>query len=49
LYDLREDPCEKNNIADIPSNAVIVGKLSAKIKNWQFDTEDPAGLLPARI
>lgn len=41
LYDLKKDPLERNNIADIPENQEIVKQLARRLHEWMLQTEDP--------
>lgn len=41
LYDLRSDPYEWDNLADIPQLAVERDRLMVEIENWRQSTGDP--------
>ena len=41
LYDLEQDPHEVINLADDPRYGSVVEQLKAKLKNFQYQTQDP--------
>lgn len=41
LYDLKNDPCELNDIGSKPENAEIVEDLSRRLLEWMRDVDDP--------
>jgi N-sulfoglucosamine sulfohydrolase len=43
LYDLQQDPLEKNNLADLPSMADVKQELTGILHAWMKDTRDPFG------
>jgi hypothetical protein len=45
LYDLRNDPGEFHDLADVPAYAAIVADLTSRLKQWRKDTAD---ITPAR-
>ena len=45
LYDLRADPGQLNNLADVPELADIRSELSRQLVQWSIDTRD-IGFLP---
>jgi arylsulfatase A-like enzyme len=49
LYDLRDDPGESTNLAEDPRYAAVRHDLSARLHQWQCDTNDPLlfGPIPA--
>jgi len=44
LYNLRTDPLEMENLADVPANASIIKKLRARLKTLQKDVGDTLDL-----
>jgi choline-sulfatase len=40
LYDLRKDPMEMKNVADVPANAGVIKKLKKRLKQLQRETGD---------
>ena len=44
LYNLKTDPLEMENIADVPANAGIIRKLRARLKTLQKDVGDTLDL-----
>lgn len=49
LYDLRNDPTERTNLATDPAHAATLATLRARLDTWMHDTEDPLlhGPIPA--
>lgn len=43
LFDLQADPLERNNLADAPEHAQLLGQLRQLIENRMRETEDPLG------
>ncbi|MHC4674515.1 MAG: sulfatase family protein [Planctomycetota bacterium] len=41
LYNLKADPDETNNLADIPKYAGVLKELQSKLRTWQEKTKDP--------
>ncbi|MHA1268403.1 MAG: sulfatase family protein [Candidatus Helarchaeota archaeon] len=41
LYDLINDPLEKNNLIKNPKYKSIANKLRSKLQNWMIETNDP--------
>lgn len=41
LYDLRSDPCERENLAGDPGHASIERDLKEKLDRWRQETRDP--------
>ncbi|NLE36645.1 MAG: sulfatase [Pirellulaceae bacterium] len=41
LYDLVEDPCEFNNLADKPEYAEVQQRLADELRDWRKRTNDP--------
>lgn len=41
LYDLQNDPCEFNNLADDPAYTEIKNKLAKRLDAWRHDSKDP--------
>jgi N-sulfoglucosamine sulfohydrolase len=48
LYDLRDDPWEKRNLANEPALKEVREKLEKALAQWRTDTSDPT-LDPARV
>jgi len=50
LYDVREDPLERNNLADTPELADVRAALMDKLEAWMHQTDDPLrrGPIPDR-
>jgi arylsulfatase A-like enzyme len=45
LFDLINDPAEKENLADEPRHAQVLAELRAKLEAWQKEVGDPLGKL----
>ena len=41
LYDLKNDPYEFHNLADVPEHAKTLRELQDRLKNWREQTNDP--------
>ncbi|MBE7560316.1 DUF4976 domain-containing protein [bacterium] len=41
LYDLREDPCERNNLAGRQEMAKMEARLKKALLEWRKETRDP--------
>ena len=41
LFDLRQDPTEKNNLADKPGLADVKKELKSRLAKWRAETNDP--------
>jgi len=41
LYDLEADPDERNNVAGVTSNRVVLDELATALLAWRTSTEDP--------
>ncbi len=46
LFDLANDPCELNNLAENPAHAVLMKQLCDRLRAWQKDVGDPAMTAP---
>jgi arylsulfatase A-like enzyme len=44
LFDLRKDPWEMNNLASEPEQAGRIGEMTALLKKWMKETDDPLDL-----
>ena len=41
LYDLKDDPWERVNLANDPQHQDVLNQLNAALSKWQTDTDDP--------